>query len=322
MSLPSALLAAFAALILVASHRRLQGTTLVAPLAWAIFAVTTLAGAELAAALSPSANWLPHLRLLAAGTTFCPLMALLGAKRPQDRGWQFVVLSLWGLVAFYGLTELAYRPHRPPELHPVVRWLLVAPLVGMGLVNHLFTRYAIPAILVAVGQVVLLSPQLPEIQPWLPARLVLGPQAGAAVALTGIVFLSVAVGLAIVLAQARVNTDPRNALDPAFDRVWLDFRDQFGTFWGLRVAARFNQTAEQLSWGVRLTWHGLTRVEAAANGAASVAKSDDPRAQVAMRQVLQSLLKRFVDADWLARRWGHQELSGRRTHQAQDQEVR
>src|SRR5947207_15646173 len=139
MSLLSVSLATFAALMLVASLRSLQGTTLMAAVVWAIFALAALAGAELVGWLSPSADWLSHLRFLAAGATFCPLMALLGAKRPQDRGWQFVVLSLWGLVAFYGLTELAYRPHRPPELHGVVRWLLVAPLVTMGLVNHLPT---------------------------------------------------------------------------------------------------------------------------------------------------------------------------------------
>src|SRR5262249_3512281 len=139
MSLLSVLLATFAAFVIVANLRSLQGTTLVAPVAWAVFSLIALAGAELIAWFSPTADWLPHLRLTAAGTTFCPLMALLGAKRPQDRGWQFVVLSLWVLVAFYALTELAYRPHRPPELHSVVRWLLVAPLVGMGLANHLFT---------------------------------------------------------------------------------------------------------------------------------------------------------------------------------------
>ena len=73
------------------------------------------------------------------------------------------------MVLFYGLTELAYRPDRPPTLHWVVRWLLIAPLVIIGLPNHLLTRYWLSAVLVALGQVLLLSPQFPELQGWMPA---------------------------------------------------------------------------------------------------------------------------------------------------------
>ncbi len=327
-----AALALVVAILLVARCGSLRGTTLVAPSAWAAAAFALLAAAELAAwSFADHPIWISHLRFLAAGATFCPLMALLGAKRPQDRGWQFVVLSLLGLIVFYGLTELAYRPDRPPALHWVVRWLLIAPLVTIGLLNHLLTRYWLPAILVAVGQVLLLSPQFPELQGWLPAWLTEGPRAGDAVALVGIACLSAA-ALVVCLAGfpgrrrvaelARVQP-PRSLATSAtnesgFDRVWLDFRDAYGALWGLRVAARFNQSAQQLGWGVRLGWRGLEATVGPhgdrSRGRVSprlvfasrrdVATCLDPsRHEQAMRQVLQSLLRRFVDADWLAARW-------------------
>jgi hypothetical protein len=274
-------------------RRRLHGTTLTAPCAWAAFAFFALACAEFAAAWAAGVAWLPHARFLAAGATFCPLMALLGAKRPQDRGWQFVVVSLWGLVVFYGLTELAYWPHRTPTLHWVVRWLLVVPLMAMGLLNYLPTRYWLPAILAAIGQALLLSPQLPEVQRWLPAIFTDAANPGAIAALTGIV--SLAAALAVVILFAR-----RRTVGILFDRAWLDFRDHFGTFWALRVAARFNQSAEQLGWNGRLAWHGLVPTDTA-NPRASERADDDSSSQ---RQVMQSLLRRFVNDKWLARQWG------------------
>jgi hypothetical protein len=280
-------------------RRRLRGTTLVAPCLWAMGAYGLLAVVEVAAFYSGPAVWVSHLRFLAAGATFCPLMALLGAKRPQDRGWQFVVLSLLALVAFYALTELAYRPHRPLALHWVVRWLLIAPLLAIGLLNHLLTRYWLPAMLVAVGQGLLLAPQFPEFEGWLPTSLTDGPGAADATALAGIVALSTGALVAIALARGQP-PEGRTTSAVGLERAWLDFRDQFGALWGLRVAARFNQSAEQLRWEMRLGWHGLE---------SAVPPPHDPNialvpTEPAARPVFESLLRRFVDDAWLASRWG------------------
>jgi hypothetical protein len=246
--------------------------------------------------------WLSHLRFIAAGATFCPLMALLGAKRPQDRGWQFVVLSLLGMIVFYALTELAYRPDRPPALHWVVRWLLIVPLVVIGLMNHVLTRYWLPATLVALGQALLFWPQFPELQGRLPTWLNDAARAGDTVALAGIACLSAAV-LVVSLWQFswRVADEPRILATSAtgLNRLWLDFRDSFGALWGLRVAARFNQSAEQLDWPVRLAWGGLRPTARVPEGTAD----SPPPHQRAMRQVLESMLRRFVDNSWLASRW-------------------
>jgi hypothetical protein len=44
---------------------------------------------------------------------------------------------------------------------------------------------------------------------------------------------------------------------PGFNGLWFWFRDHWGVVWALRTQDRFNRTAEQARWGVRLTWFGL-----------------------------------------------------------------
>jgi hypothetical protein len=296
---------------------RLRGTTLVAPCGWAAAALLMLGVPELIASWSAAPpSWLPHARFLAAGATFCPFVALLGAKRPQDRAWQFVVLSLLALVVFFGLTELAFWPGRPPSLHWIVRWLLVAPLLAMGAANYLLTRYWLPGLVAALGKFILLLPQFPELHGGLPAALAGGTNSYDRIAAAGLVCLSSAVALAwalgrrgasrrseVVRSEAARHPSSRAADPRVLDRGWLDFRDQFGTFWALRVAGRINQSAEQLGLGVRLSWQGLTREGAGLDAPAKAADLDGPTA-ASLRRVIQSLLRRFVNDEWLARRWG------------------
>jgi len=349
MSAIAGLFAISAALLLAAQLRRLRGTTLRPPCVWAIVALIALGALELATWQSAGANWLPHARFVAAGLTLCPFMALLGAKRPQDWAWQFVVLSLWGLFVFYGLTELAYRPHQPPQLHWVVRWLLIVPLIVMGAVNYLPTHYAGAALLAVAGQALLFAPQFPEVHSWLPGRL---GDDGSNLALAGSGLLSSAAVLGWATQRAAtawlglrskvIGDSPSLTLRPSVDNdvagascpcsptpslarrasadsdspsltlratmdgpwlratmdgPWREFWNQFGTFWGLRIAARFNQTAEELGWEVRLTRRGL---EAA--GPADETDNLNPATVAAASQAMRSLLRRFVDEAWLARR--------------------
>ncbi|MBI3468144.1 MAG: hypothetical protein HY000_34495, partial [Planctomycetes bacterium] len=42
-----------------------------------------------------------------------------------------------------------------------------------------------------------------------------------------------------------------------WDRVWLDFRDDFGFVWAKRVQDRFNAAAGQLGWPIVLGWSGF-----------------------------------------------------------------
>jgi hypothetical protein len=117
--------------------------------------------------------------------------------------------------------------------------------------------------------------------------------------------------------------------------VWFDFRDAFGTLWGLRVVERFNDTARRSNWPVRLGWRGFefeTRtplspsgrgvwaegaIESfepattstagqASNGTLTYDSNRDkppPELTTAMRAAMASLLWRFVSDEWLQRRW-------------------
>jgi hypothetical protein len=93
--------------------------------------------------------------------------------------------------------------------------------------------------------------------------------------------------------------------------VWLDFRDAFGVVWALRVADRFNATAQICGWPVRLGWHGLNvdrGLGEANQSAQSDANSTSPAALAGeigqqMQSTLATLLRRFVSPEWIEQRW-------------------
>ncbi len=261
--------------------RSLRETTLRAPLAWGVAALMALAGAEAMAAWGDvSQTFARHLRYLAAVTTFCPLMALLGAKRPQDRGWQWVVATLVLVAALPSINTMAFFPASPIELHGFVRWFLVLPLWGLGLSNHLPTRYWPSSLLASGGQAWLLAPQMPELSWLMP------------VGITDDLRVATAVGaLAMSATLWAVSWPPRRVVETPLNRVWLDFRDNFGTVWGLRIALRFQATAMICRWPQSLSWQGLPAEEAL-----------PIEVHAAMEESLRTLLRRFVSDDWIAAR--------------------
>ena len=87
-------------------------TTLSAPWCWVGISLTALSAAELAIAwlardVQPA--WVSHLRYCAAVTTFAPMMAVLGAKRPQNRAWQLIVLALLAILILPSIQALLFR---------------------------------------------------------------------------------------------------------------------------------------------------------------------------------------------------------------------
>jgi hypothetical protein len=212
-------------------------------------------------------------RYTAAVGTFCPLTAVLGAKRPQDRGWQWVVASLWLVLLVPVAQAIASPGGAQLELFGAWRWLLLA-FTAMGLLNYLPTRFALSALLVAAGQVVLL-----------------GGAAGDASALPAATRVAIGVGLFVAAwvcgeTVSKWFGPPKSAL-PQTNR-WLAFRDAWGSFWALRVLGRVNQTAELSNWPVRLQWSGLVPTDEAAP-----ATTLAPPIEAALNQSLDTLLRRF-----------------------------
>ena len=149
------------------------------------------------------------------------MMAVLGAKRPQDRAWQLIVLSLLGVLSLPAIQDVVYHYGQPVSLDPAWRWF-VAVLLVVGLVNYLPTRYATSSVLVFAAQAVLLADFLP-ISP---------PAPDSHCAAVGLGLVAVASGVALAGWSRR-----RSPTDAMHD-LWLDFRDWYGVLWALRVRER------------------------------------------------------------------------------------
>jgi hypothetical protein len=256
---------------------RVRGTTLSAPAAWAIGSALALAVVEAALALRP--GWsgtfgaaLAH--YAAAAASFCPPIAVLGAKRPQDRGWQWIVLSLW--IVLLVPAGQAWAAHSGAELRLPFAWkfMLFALTIG-GFLNYAFTRWTLTALIYASTQANLL---------------IFGT--------VGNKNLNIAAPAALILvavwqlrSHRRGSTlDTGTSLDQYTDR-WLNFRDGWGSFWALRVKNRINETASLSNWPVRLEWGGFVASDS------GPAPGIDGRLAAQIQQSMDSLLWRFERND-------------------------
>jgi hypothetical protein len=172
-------------------------------------------------------------------------MAVLGAKRPQDRGWQWVVLTLWVVLIWPAVQAVLLPVGVRVELF--IAWkLFLWGLIGVSLLNYLPTRYWLAALGVATGQIILLQAYL-GLSPWLPSEWSLAIGTGC--------FLLSALWVD-GLNRRRWLAASETILTP-FDKRWRRFRDAYGAFWALRIFARINQTAELREWPLRLSWSGF-----------------------------------------------------------------
>lgn len=282
-AIASTLLGVTALAMLWATRRQRRGTTLVAPAAWSGLSLATLALATVCETLLQPGEKAESWRYLAAVGTFCPVMALLGAKRPQHTAWQWIVGSLWGLLALPALESLVLRPGDALYIAPAWRWL-VAILWAIEAMNHVPTRYWPSACLALLGQGVLLRGCWPVEASWL-ASFGLNT---AGLNCTGLALLVASLAL-VVLGLPRLP-----AGITGLDRVWIDFRNSFGAAWGLRIIQRLQETSRLRGWGVNATWQGF------ATNTGEQSLSRETAAHV--EQALESLLWRYVSKPWIATR--------------------
>jgi hypothetical protein len=271
------------------AFRHLRGTTLAAPAAWATAAAATIAAVEALLALQPQLEYSLSgsiLRYAASVGTFTPIVAVLGAKRPQDRGWQWVVLSLWVvLLAPAGQAWVA----RSGSLALSLPWKgLVVMLMAATIMNYGPTRHVSAALAFNAGQVFLLAPYLsPEHMPTEET-----PVARA----FGLICLLVAAAftkwppLPKYHNAVAASAGPGNSL-AIFNARWLAFRNAWGAFWALRVMQRINETARLSAWPVSLDWRGFTVVDGCEEA------DVDSRLASQVDQTLDSLLRRFERRD-------------------------
>jgi hypothetical protein len=261
-----------------------------------------LASAELAAAFSTSAGdpSTAALRYIAAVSTFCPVMALLGAKRPQDVGWQFIVFSLWFVLALPGLEWLLFGGVQ--ELH-TARVAFLVLLIAIGAINGIGTRLLPASLLFAAGQGALVAPFL-GLEHASSAREWLAPAGMAALVASW----------TVATARRRPSQVPR-----PLDRVWLDFRDAYGLVWSLRAMERVNATGTLCMWPLRLGWRGFYRVDSPLPFQPGDELGEATLCAVA--ETLRTLLRRFVSPEWIESRLGTFEKSRSRAATGQEPQL-
>lgn len=266
-------LATFLVGVLLVDRTTAKGTTLTAPLNWATLSALLL----LIASFYLGEDSLIQNKLLQAAiwyivgcSTFCPLMAVLGAKRPQNLGWQWVVATLWLILVWPALQALALPAGPRLELFAAWRLFLLA-LIVLGLLNYLPTRHWLAALFTAAGQGLLLGEYLEHelSSPWR---------------------FSIALGsllVASVLVMLRRTKVPEDRSINQLTQRWLSFRNAYGAFWGLRIMQRVNETGELRHWPVHLTWFGFEPK----TDRESRELTQDELAEI--EQTLDSLLRRF-----------------------------
>ena len=268
--------------VLVPAWRVVKQTTLAAAWGWSAAAILAWSGVEFCAALlSAGQNDGPWAgaRLTAISLSLCPVVAVLGAKRPQHTAWQFVVLSLWGILALPAAEAFFLHRGGRLEVGELRGWLLWI-LLTLGPINYGPTRYGVASLVNAVGQVLALSPHLPLLQ----RRLVPHSE------LVGLAIC--VIGLAMAWMLSKLRRRPTNSIDA----IWFDFRDAFGLFWALRVEERVNAASRQSAWRLILTWNGLRTEDT------SGAPGADAAVMAELRSSLRGLLRRFVTSDWIEQR--------------------
>lgn len=256
---------------------RVRGTTLAAPAAWCVASALAIAVVEFGLArrgVAESTLAASLWRYAAAVGSFCPLMAVLGAKRPQDRGWQWVVASLWLVLLVPAGQALASGAGSQLELFPAWQMLLWT-MGAMTLLNYLPTRRMLAALAFAAGQGCLMAPYLasPPLDLWPTLRC------------TGLAFMLAAFPLAGLLSKRGESRAHDHSLDGARER-WLTFRNAWGAFWALRVMQRINQSAEHGGWPIRLHWDGFA-------SPANSESADEPHLNAQIEQAMDAVLRRF-----------------------------
>ncbi|MCG8586500.1 MAG: hypothetical protein MI757_17460 [Pirellulales bacterium] len=254
---------------------RLRGTTLAAVAWWAFASVSAIAIVEawIAVVGVSSSTTVESLRWFGACSTLCPMMAQFGAKRPQDRGWQWIVLSLWAILSLpAGQALVLGRTFQVSTMW----WLFAWTLMAIGALNMMLTRYWLPTMFVALGQLVLFLGNFDD------------PVVGRTV---GLSWFALAALVACLIAR-------RERTGTGLDRTWLDFRDMFGMVWALRVAEQLNKSSEMYDWGVTVRWDGIV------DSATGEPAEPDPQTSAAIERSMRTLLRRFVSPAWLDTRLG------------------
>jgi hypothetical protein len=267
-----------------------RGTTAVPAAGWTVAACLAVAWefAWRAVSAAPDPATAAAVRLGVTALSVCPIISLLGAKRPQHGVWQFIVASLGVVLALPAATALLVRPGDPPDVLLAER-LLVLAVVLVAWLNYLGTRRGWAATLITGGHLLYVRDIVP-FPVGRPGSVTIDAVAAAVVA--------IGAGLAVARALGRAAGGRASAGHPAgaagslraeVEPAFLAVRETFGAAWALRIVERFNAVAATRGWPCRLAFGGV------------VQDVEDADIRAAATRTLGAILRRFVDTDWLRR---------------------
>lgn len=267
------LIALLVTILLVTQRARVKGTTLVASWIWAAVSIWSIAMVQFFES-SPEVNY------CASVLVFCPVMSTLGARRPQNRAWEFITASLWIILALPALEVLFARQGESFDVRGLRSWFFVV-LIFISVSNIALSRFWISGILFGVVQTLLVSEFLPT---WIQFSM----ESSATVAL---IVAAIAIGLACFLPV----TDRTGR--SGIDRIWLRYRDTFGGLWAVRTCESINAYARMQDWEIRLTWDAFVSVDG--QPWADHELSSDSELVEKIHLLLKNQLRRFVDDAWI-----------------------
>ena len=262
-------------------RKGLRGTTLTTTANWGIFtaAVWAAAGVLSAFVFSHNAEAQDQMWYWTAVVSVIPPIAVLGAKRPGSEAWNFFVLI--PLVFVLGWPALTVWTSQGPDAlrveTPVLIGFVLVLVMGCG--NYIATRLALPALLYALGVVLVLAPCSTV-------------SAGLGISFeTFRVSGTISMLLSVLWSGLILTHQPAATWGP--ERVWNDFRETFGIVWTKRAMDRINiEFASREQWPAQLGPDGLEW---------PTPPTDAQRQRVEARMIYAQhwLLRRFVDPEWI-----------------------
>ncbi|WP_437205622.1 hypothetical protein [Planctomicrobium sp. SH664] len=225
---------------------------------------------------------LDHLWYWTCVLSLCPLISVLGARRPTNRVWNlFIILPLLAVLGWPALTELwGTQQLSPLRLQAPVYLGFVLVLV-MGTGNYLGTRFGLPVVLAAVAVGIVLVP--------FSTQMALSEESTRLVRSVAALFWGTALWGGHRAAERPV------VEESPFDRVWFDFRDAFGIVWSIRIQERINATARKDHWSSRLGPLGF-------EWTTEVPPADREKTLHNLEHALRWHLRRFVENEWIDQR--------------------
>jgi hypothetical protein len=237
-------------------------TSLTHASAWSVAAWTAW-GVALTAGTPDKPGFDPW-RYVALTLTGAAGVAVLGARRPHVGAWNFVVLGLLA-VMLLPLGENLFLGTPPRD---GLRIVFLGATLAVGTLNYVPTASAVAALWFGCASTAECVALFADLEP--------GPMGFAAMHLS--LLMLPWLGL-LVRRRGR-------AEELAVTRLWLDFRDRFGLFWGQRVREQYNVSAANAGLPGTLRWHGWEPEE-------KHSALDDEQSKE-MQALLEALLKRFL----------------------------